>query len=66
LLELRSFQEADSDAVRALHDEALEDAGVHGGRGPWEGDLRDIRTVYLETGRRRSGRFVFIDFAKAL
>jgi ribosomal protein S18 acetylase RimI-like enzyme len=50
LLELRTFEEPDFDAVWALHDEALEVAGVHGGHGPWEGDLRDIRGTYIETG----------------
>lgn len=33
-----------------LHDLALEDAGVHGGRGPWEDDLRDIGGAYLDPG----------------
>ena len=32
MLELRSFQDEDIDAVWALHNAALEDAGVHGGR----------------------------------
>jgi ribosomal protein S18 acetylase RimI-like enzyme len=50
LLELRSFQDVDIDAVWALHDAALEDAGAHGGRGPWEDDLRDIPGTYLEPG----------------
>jgi ribosomal protein S18 acetylase RimI-like enzyme len=47
---LRSFQGDDAAAVRKLHDAALEDAGVHGGRGPWEDDLRDIAATYLESG----------------
>lgn len=33
-----------------LHDAALEDAGVHGGRGSWEDDLRDIAGAYLDSG----------------
>jgi ribosomal protein S18 acetylase RimI-like enzyme len=48
--ELRSFRAADAEAVWVLHDAALEDAGVHGGRGPWEDDLRDIQAVYLDAG----------------
>jgi len=36
--------------VWKLHDAALEDAGVHGGRGPWEDDLRDISATYLDSG----------------
>ena len=48
--ELRSFCDEDADAVWHLHDAALEDAGAHGGRGPWEDDLRDIRGTYLDSG----------------
>jgi ribosomal protein S18 acetylase RimI-like enzyme/predicted kinase len=36
--------------VWRLHDAVLEDAGVHGGRGPWEDDLRDIHASYVEPG----------------
>lgn len=50
MLQLRSFQDCDSEAVRALHDEALEEAGVRGGHGPWEADLDDVRVAYLEPG----------------
>jgi ribosomal protein S18 acetylase RimI-like enzyme/predicted kinase len=50
VFELRSFQPGDIEAVWELHDAALEEAGVHGGRGPWEDDLRDIRATYLEPG----------------
>ena len=48
MLGLRRFEESDFDAVWALHDAALEDAGAHGGHGPWEDDLRDIPGTYLE------------------
>jgi ribosomal protein S18 acetylase RimI-like enzyme len=48
--ELRRFRDEDAEAVWRLHDTALEDAGVHGGRGPWEDDLRDIPAIYLERG----------------
>jgi hypothetical protein len=50
MFELCSFRDGDADAVWQLHDAALEDAGVHGGHGPWEDDLRDIRTTYLDSG----------------
>jgi ribosomal protein S18 acetylase RimI-like enzyme/predicted kinase len=50
VFELRSFRVEDAGAVWRLHDAALEDAGVHGGRGPWEDDLRDIPAAYLEGG----------------
>ncbi len=50
VLELRSFQSDDLAAVWQLHDAALEAAGVHGGSGPWEDDLRDIGATYLESG----------------
>lgn len=49
-LELRSFRDCDAAAVLELHDLALEQAGVHGGRGPWEDDLHDIRASYLDPG----------------
>ncbi len=48
--ELRSYLPDDAEAVWGLHDAALGDAGVHGGRGPWEDDLRDIPGSYLDTG----------------
>lgn len=50
MFELRSFQPGDAEAVWKLHDAALEDAGVHGGRGPWEDDLRDIGATYIDAG----------------
>jgi ribosomal protein S18 acetylase RimI-like enzyme len=50
VFDLCSFQPEDGAAVWKLHDAALEDAGVHGGRGPWEDDLRDISTSYLDSG----------------
>ena len=49
MFELRSFGDDDMEAVWQLHDLALEDADAHGGRGPWEDDLREIRATYLET-----------------
>ncbi len=50
MFELRSFQPGDAEEVWNLHDAALDDAGVHGGRGPWENDLRDIGATYLDPG----------------
>lgn len=50
MFELRSFRDGDAEAVWQLHDVALEEAGAHGGRGPWEDDLRDIRATYLDSG----------------
>lgn len=50
MFELRSFRVEDGEAVWGLHDLALDDAGVHGGRGPWEDDLRDIGGSYVEPG----------------
>ena len=50
MLELRSFRDEDGEAVWRLHDLALEDAGAHGGSGPWEDDLRDIPANYLDSG----------------
>jgi len=49
-VELRQFRSADAARVWELHDAALDDAGVHGGRGPWEDDLRDIRATYIDSG----------------
>ncbi|HEX6752659.1 MAG TPA: GNAT family N-acetyltransferase [Solirubrobacterales bacterium] len=50
MFELRSYRPEDAEAVWGLHDAALEGAGVHGGRGPWEDDLRDIAGTYLDPG----------------
>lgn len=50
VFDLRSFRMEDADAVWRLHDVALLDAGVHGGHGSWEDDLRDIGAAYLEPG----------------
>ncbi|MDP8908871.1 MAG: GNAT family N-acetyltransferase [Chloroflexota bacterium] len=50
MLELRSFRDDDTQAVRQLHHLALDDVGAHGGRGRWEDDLRDIRGTYIDSG----------------
>jgi ribosomal protein S18 acetylase RimI-like enzyme len=49
-LRIRRYQPTDRDAVRALHDEALNDIGAHLGRGPWDADLDEIESVYLQSG----------------
>ncbi|MDP8910153.1 MAG: GNAT family N-acetyltransferase [Chloroflexota bacterium] len=50
MFELRSFRDEDTEAVWQLHNLALDDVGAHGGRGPWEDDLRDIRATYVDSG----------------
>ena len=47
-LRIRRFQDADHDAVWALHNDALHHVGAHGGSGRWDDDLHAIRRVYLE------------------
>jgi ribosomal protein S18 acetylase RimI-like enzyme len=49
-LEIRSFEPTDADAVWALHNEALEETGAHAGNGPWDEDLRDPASAYLNQG----------------
>ena len=47
---IRRYRPADREAVRKLHDEALNDVGAHLGRGPWDSDLDAIESVYLRAG----------------
>ncbi len=49
-LRIRRFQDSDHDAVWALHNDALHDAGAHAGSGPWDDGLHAIRRVYLDQG----------------
>ncbi len=49
-LRIRRYQDADHDAVWALHHQALDDAGAHGGAGSWDDDLHAVADVYLEWG----------------
>ncbi|MEN8181081.1 MAG: GNAT family N-acetyltransferase [Myxococcota bacterium] len=49
-LEIRSFRPADAGAVWTLHNEALEGTGAHAGNGPWDEDLRDPGSAYLDPG----------------
>ena len=48
--EIRRVEPADLDAVWALHNEALEAAGAHGGNGPWDDDVRDPIAYYVVAG----------------
>ena len=47
-LRIRRYRDPDHDAVWALHQQALCDAGAHVGAGPWDDDLHAIAEVYLE------------------
>ena len=53
-LEIRRYREADRDTVWLLHHEGLLATGAHIGQGPWDDDLDEIRSHYLE----RSGEFL--------
>jgi ribosomal protein S18 acetylase RimI-like enzyme len=50
VLELRRFEDADSDAVWELHNLGLEGTGAHLGHGRWDDDLRAIPAAYLNDG----------------
>jgi GNAT superfamily N-acetyltransferase len=47
-LRIRRYQEADHDAVWALHNIAIEEVGAHAGNGPWDDDMHSITRVYLD------------------
>jgi len=49
-LSIRRYEPGDREAVRNLHDAALNDVGAHLGNGPWDADLDAIETVYLRDG----------------
>ena len=46
----RRYEPGDREAVRNLHDAALNDVGAHLGTGPWDADLDAIESVYLREG----------------
>ena len=46
----RRYEPRDRQAVRDLHDEALNDVGAHLGNGAWDEDLDAIESVYLQDG----------------
>jgi hypothetical protein len=48
VLHLRRYEDADEPIVRRLHDEGMRQAGAHAGHGPWDDDLRAIRSTYLD------------------
>ena len=50
MLTIRRYQDADREAVWALHNTALLDVGVHPGSGEWDADLRDIPGEYFDRG----------------
>ena len=50
MFEIRRYEAADHDAVFELHNVALEAVGAHVGNGPWDEDLHDVQTVYLDAG----------------
>lgn len=47
-LTIRRYEEADYDEVWALHNLALHSVGAHAGNGPWDDDLHDVGSVYLD------------------
>jgi ribosomal protein S18 acetylase RimI-like enzyme len=53
MLRIRRFREEDVEAVLKLHEEALRVVGAYW-PGPWDDDLRNIATTYLD----QSGEFL--------
>lgn len=49
-LHIRRYEPGDKDAVRRLHDDALNEVGAHLGSGSWDEDLDEIEGVYLRSG----------------
>jgi len=49
-LAIRRYRDADHDAVWDLHNTALNAVDAHGGDGPWDDDLHNVREVYLDAG----------------
>jgi ribosomal protein S18 acetylase RimI-like enzyme len=48
VLHLRRYEDADEPIVRRLHVDGMRRAGAHAGDGPWDDDLRAIRSTYLD------------------
>ena len=48
MLRIRQYRDTDENAVWLLHHEGLLSTGAHLGDGPWDDDLRQIRTHYLD------------------
>jgi GNAT superfamily N-acetyltransferase len=49
-LHIRRYAPGDKHAVRRLHDDALNEVGAHLGSGPWDEDLDEIESLYLDSG----------------
>jgi ribosomal protein S18 acetylase RimI-like enzyme len=49
-LVVRRFSEEDTDAVWELHNAALASTDAHVGNGPWDEDVRDPGSSYLQRG----------------
>jgi ribosomal protein S18 acetylase RimI-like enzyme len=49
-LRIRRYERGDKRAIRRLHDDALNEVGAHLGSGPWDQDLDEIESVYLDSG----------------
>jgi len=49
-LHIRRYEPRDKRAIRRLHDDALNEVGAHLGSGPWDDDLDEIESVYLDQG----------------
>lgn len=49
-IEIRRVHPDDFDSVWALHNDALEASGAHGGHGPWDDDLNDPLASYVDSG----------------
>jgi len=47
VLEIRRYKPTDYEPVWQLHRLALENVDAHAGNGPWDDDLHDIQSVYL-------------------
>ena len=47
-LHIRRYEPRDKRDVRRLHDDALNEVGAHLGDGPWDDDLDEIESVYLD------------------
>lgn len=50
MITIRRYKPSDHDAVWELHNLALQDVGAHAGNGPWDDDLHDVETVYIDRG----------------
>jgi len=49
-LVIRRYEYGDLQAVIDLHNLVLTEAGAHFGDGPWDDDLKNIESAYIDTG----------------